>query len=425
MKNRFFWSTIPKIYEMILGLTIGIAVINYLGPEEQGKIGFIINLISITSFLFTLGIGPIYSRFISTIDNKKLISKRTHLNLGLRLLGFFIFFFIIEAIILLTKENLFLLSLPLVVGKLFTSLDLYSNIAEGSGNFKNYAISKIISLTLVTIFRVLCIYFEKDIFWIVASFFIQDFLLFFIYFLIYDRFSILGFSFCKKKSLIILSQNYKLALSSIVVGLFTQMDVVMISLFLDNSNAGEFYASTRLSTPLNFIAVLLISTYFQQLSKKWKNNRNDFFELVSFISGIMFYLYISIIIFTFFFGERIFFSFFNNQYTNSLNLFYIHISGLFFLFLGPISGRYLIIKQDYSSELNKTLMAAVFNIIFNLISLLFFKSTLLVAVSSATSYFIANYAYFIYKKDFSFIKAINRGLNINLLLKNYEKFKKL
>ncbi|EMH5955821.1 oligosaccharide flippase family protein [Proteus mirabilis] len=425
MKNRFFWSTIPKIYEMVLGLTIGIAIINYLGPEDQGKIGFIINLISIMSFLFTLGIGPIYSRFISVVNNKKLVLERTHLNLGLRLIGFFIFFFSIEAIILSTKENLLLLSLPLVIGKLFTSLDLYSNIAEGSGNFKKYAISKIISLTLVTLFRIYCLYFEKNIYWIVASFFIQDFLLFLIYFLMYDRFSVLGFTFCKKKSLIILTQNYKLALSSIVVGLFTQMDVVMISLLLDNISAGEFYASTRLSTPLNFIAVLLISTYFNELSKKWKHNKNSFFELISFISGIMFYIYLSILIFIYFFGEEIFFLFFNNEYTNSLNLFYIHISGLFFLFLGPISGKYLIIKKDYSSELSKTLIAAIVNILFNVISLLFFKSIFLVAISSVISYFIANYAYFIYKKDYQFIKSINQGFNIKLLIKNYEKFKKL
>lgn len=93
--------------------------------------------------------------------------------------------------------------------------------------------------------------------------------------------------------------------------------------------------------------------------------------------------------------------------------------------MGPISGKYLIIKKDYSSELSKTLIAAIVNILFNVISLLFFKSILLVAISSVISYFIANYAYFIYKKDYQFIKSINQGFNIKLLLKNYEKFKKL
>ncbi|EKK5423495.1 polysaccharide biosynthesis protein, partial [Enterobacter hormaechei] len=51
MKYQFFWSFTPKIYELLLNLTIGIAVINYLGPTEQGKIGFLINLCMLLSFL--------------------------------------------------------------------------------------------------------------------------------------------------------------------------------------------------------------------------------------------------------------------------------------------------------------------------------------------------------------------------------------
>ncbi|EFG1508966.1 polysaccharide biosynthesis protein, partial [Escherichia coli] len=58
MKYLFIWSLTPKLYELSLNLSIGIALINYLGPVEQGKIGFLINLCTLMSFLTTLGIGP-------------------------------------------------------------------------------------------------------------------------------------------------------------------------------------------------------------------------------------------------------------------------------------------------------------------------------------------------------------------------------
>ncbi|EHJ8054463.1 polysaccharide biosynthesis protein, partial [Escherichia coli] len=53
MKYLFIWSLTPKLYELSLNLSIGIALINYLGPVEQGKIGFLINLCTLMSFLTT------------------------------------------------------------------------------------------------------------------------------------------------------------------------------------------------------------------------------------------------------------------------------------------------------------------------------------------------------------------------------------
>ncbi|HAS0760572.1 TPA: polysaccharide biosynthesis protein, partial [Enterobacter hormaechei subsp. xiangfangensis] len=84
MKYQFFWSFTPKIYELLLNLTIGIAVINYLGPTEQGKIGFLINLCMLLSFLTTLGIGPVFSNFVSRSNNNNLISGKFKDSISLR-----------------------------------------------------------------------------------------------------------------------------------------------------------------------------------------------------------------------------------------------------------------------------------------------------------------------------------------------------
>lgn len=411
MKLLFFWSFSPKLYEMLLNLTVGISIINYLGPSEQGKIGFLINFCMLMSFLTTLGIGPVFSTFVSRSVNEKLIAERLKYNIALRFLGYVVFLLISISFILLLKKDLFFVAIPFLIGKLFFSFDIYYNLVEGKAKFKEYALSKFISLTIINLFRVYCIVQDKNIYWVAFSYFLTDFLTFFIYFIIYDKFKYFGFRFSYNRSLIILKANYKLALSTIVVSLFTQIDIVMIGATMGDKAAGEFYASTRLATPLVFISTIVISTFFSSLSRKWISNRDDYYDLISFVSGVVFFSYLIIVSIVTCFGYQIFYLFFSHEYKEAYGLFYIHILSVIFVLLGPITGKHLIIKKDYSAELNKTLLAAIINIILTFIIVFGFKNLYMIAVSTALSYMMANFGYFLLKRDWDFVLAILKGVN--------------
>ncbi|HDQ6843064.1 TPA: O174 family O-antigen flippase, partial [Escherichia coli O174:H8] len=157
MKYLFIWSLTPKLYELSLNLSIGIALINYLGPVEQGKIGFLINLCTLMSFLTTLGIGPVYSNFVSRSNNERLISNKFKENVTLRFLGYILFLLVSLLFLFFFKKELIYLSIPFLIGKLFFSFDIYYNLIEGKAGFKNYAISKFISLTCINVFRLYCV----------------------------------------------------------------------------------------------------------------------------------------------------------------------------------------------------------------------------------------------------------------------------
>ena len=411
MKYQFFWSFTPKIYELLLNLTIGIAVINYLGPTEQGKIGFLINLCMLLSFLTTLGIGPVFSNFVSRSNNNNLISGKFKDSISLRFCGYIIFLIICFLFIYIIKPNLIVLAIPFLLGKLFFSLDIYYNFVEGQGRFKDYAISKFFSLTLINGFSLYCVDQKLDVFWVAVSYFLTDFLTFFMYFILYDKLQLFGLRFNYKKSLVLLKINYKLALSTIVISLFTQLDIIIIGAVLGDREAGEFYASTRLATPLVFISAIVVSTFFSSLSKKWMQNKWEYYELLSFISGGVALIYIMIVVVTVFAGKDIFYMFFSKEYTSAFNLFLIHIASLIFVFLGPISGKHLIIQRNYAAELNKTFIASVINVVLTLIAVFVYQNLYLVALSTATGYMIANFGYFIYKKDWPFIFSLFRGMN--------------
>ncbi len=47
MKKAIYWQTFLKVSTILINLTVGVAVINYHGPEQQGKLSYSINLSSL------------------------------------------------------------------------------------------------------------------------------------------------------------------------------------------------------------------------------------------------------------------------------------------------------------------------------------------------------------------------------------------
>lgn len=113
--------------------------------------------------------------------------------------------------------------------------------------------------------------------------------------------------------------------------------------------------------------------------------------------------------------------FFSSEYKASYDLFLIHIVGLIFVLLGPLTGKHLIIKKDYGAEFSKTLLAAIVNIVLTSIAVLKYENLNLVAISTLISYMIANFGYFIVTKDWLLIKAIFNGVNPLFLVKYAKK----
>ncbi|MCV5245557.1 polysaccharide biosynthesis protein, partial [Escherichia coli] len=86
------------------------------------------------------------------------ISNKFKENVTLRFLGYILFLLVSLLFLFFFKKELIYLSIPFLIGKLFFSFDIYYNLIEGKAGFKNYAISKFISLTCINVFRLYCIY---------------------------------------------------------------------------------------------------------------------------------------------------------------------------------------------------------------------------------------------------------------------------
>ncbi|WP_413516835.1 oligosaccharide flippase family protein [Photobacterium phosphoreum] len=409
MLNRIIYGVSSKSIDIIYSIVIGIMIINYLGPEEQGRIAFINNLSLFFSFFITLGLNSIYT-IICGSNNINIIKNRYGYYSGLRALGFLAFMIVMLVIIYTTKPDVVLIALPILVSKFFVSLNLYQSIVDGRGKFKEYTISQFISLVITSMIVIFCIKNNYGVIAIASTFLIKEALSFFVFYFLFDDGKYFKISFNSNKYKTIFRRSSKLMLSSIVVGLFTQIDILMIGWFISDSSAGVYSASTRLTTPLNFISVIFVAIFISSLIEKYKNRKTEYYHLISLIVSSLFSIYIVIVLFVYYFGGDFYFKIFSHQYSESLSLYYIHILGLFFIFLGGITGNHLVIIKDYDSELKKTIYAACLNIILNFIGI-YYKNLEIIAISSVVSYALANFLFFITYKDRLFFKSLIKGFN--------------
>nr|WP_305423033.1 oligosaccharide flippase family protein [Photobacterium leiognathi] len=414
MLNKIIFGISSKSVDIIYSLVIGIMIMNYLGPEEQGKIAFINNLSLFLSFFLTLGLNSIFTVICGS--NKNIVVRKRYGNYaGLRLIGFLIFSVIIFSVIYITKPDVLLISVPIILSKFFVALNLYPSIVDGRSKFKEYTISQFISLSITSSLVVFLIKNDYSTLAIAMTFFCKELLSFIVFYILYDKGKYFSLTLNNKSAVVVFRKSSKLMLSGVVIGLFTQVDILMIGWFISDSQAGIFSASTRFTTPLNFISLIVVSMFISNLIIEYKSNKDNYYRKISLIISILLWAYLIIISFVYIFGSEVFFTIFSIQYLESLKLFYINIIGLIFIFLGAVTGNHLVISKDYSAELRKTFYAAILNVTLNCIGI-YFNSLAVIAISSVLSYALANLLFFVFYKDKLFFIAMIRGCNLFLPL---------
>ncbi len=125
LKN-FSWMMIENIVKILIGFTVTIYVVRYLGPKDFGLLSYALSIVGILQPFTTLGLDAILFRNI--IKNKQDEKTLLYTALILRLITSIFFVIIVIYIIYIFNEKnniyLYLISL-LLLGLVFNSFDVY------------------------------------------------------------------------------------------------------------------------------------------------------------------------------------------------------------------------------------------------------------------------------------------------------------
>jgi len=409
MSKHIVLQLLFRITNILLNLSVGISIINYLGPNAQGQLAFAINTVGMLTFLTTLGIGPHYSKVVSNANCMNDINEIKSILLFLRAIGCF-FLSIIVAIFIsfFSKESLANLIAIIILARFTFALNIYHDIFEGKGLMDKSAIINIVVAILVAIFRCACIFYDLGLHYVAFSYVLEQILTLLISRRYLSEYRYLPIRIDVHKSKLVFLKVFPLCMSSIVISVFTQIDIFLIGIIRGETEVGIYSSALKVVTPLYFFGSLVMSVYFNRLNRLYISNEKDFHNKISILSGVLILSSIIISILIYIFGDELYKFLFDVKFHSGVDIFKWLIFVLPFVYLGPVTGKYLIITGDYKTEFNKTCVACLINIVLGVLLIPTWGGEG-AAIGTVISYFFANYGFlFLNKKNRKLLNDINR-----------------
>lgn len=371
------WLVISQIIASICGFIWTILTARYLGVHDYGILAFAISLTGILAFTVDFGISTHIVRHISTDYN----SAPKYLGNALPLKSIFALgSFILTLIILLLMKSdkitimitlLFAIEMIIVsfIGLLHGAFQ-----AVEKGKYQGISIT-LINLTLLA-FILISVYANFGIFGIAISYLTTNIIgliytyLAFIKHVTKPKFELDTF-FCKK--IVLLSLPF--ALTGLLYSIYYSIDVVMLTNLVGNYATGIYNATYKLISVLALFYSIYGAVIFPVMSRFYNDDKK--LLIISYEKSIKYLMLIMIPLATgiMFYSTDIIYLIYGHEYDASAPVLSILIWTVCLLFVNGAGNNLLNASHKEVTVTKIYLIAAIFNVILNLIMIPYFSYT--------------------------------------------------
>ncbi|WP_370607201.1 flippase [Citrobacter werkmanii] len=396
--SNLFWLLSDRVFMLVFQLSLFSAIKRLYGLDTLGEWATITNLSQLLLSFFLLGIDVIVVKRIVEDPNKA--GNEIGSALFLQFLGIVAYTLSMIAIVYFAYSHMeyaiFFLSIILISNllSLFSKVIYFHYSALVESKYRAFTI--ILSITLSYIYLWMCIYFEWYVFYAYLLFYVfQGVLSVIIYFYwfkpgckwVVDRHTVK----------IYFSLGMKLIISTVSVSLFAQCDVLLLEHLVGTNETGAFSAALRISAIWFMCAGIIGNAFFPKIVQLANRNENDAFLFLEWICGAVSLLTVIASIVVTFLAPFIMKILYGEGMLLSSRILSIHIWTSLFIFLGAFSSKWLYAKNWINLDIYKTVIAAILNVILNIIFIPIYGA-IGAAIVSMISYCIANFIFFLFIK---------------------------
>jgi len=213
----------------------------------------------------------------------------------------------------------------------------------------------------------------------------------------------------------LLKESWPLLLSAITVILYMKIDQVMLGEMVDDYTVGVYSAALRLSEVWYVLPVILMSSTLPAIIEAKKISKDVYYSKLQKLFDFLTWLSIGISFCVTYLGGTIVELLYGNQYTAAIDILIIHIWASVFVFLGVVSGQYLLVENLTRIAFYRTTFGAIVNIGLNLLLIPKYGG-IGAAISTLISYFSANLATVFFKRAHGILPLYLNSFNILRLL---------
>tara|TARA_Y100000590_G_scaffold470726_1_gene668663 strand:- start:130997 stop:132253 length:1257 start_codon:yes stop_codon:yes gene_type:complete len=384
------WLGLEKVLRILFSLVATFFVARELGAEKFGALNYIFGLVLITSTIANLGFDSLLVREVSLqeFSKRKLVIscfkiKSIVIFVGIAFLALFMSYLDPSPL----EKSLFIPFVLVLFLSAFQVFEFYFlAVTESRLSVSAYFWGGI----LANLGKIIGLYFGVDLVFIaymyVLEYFVSGFLM---YFYFYKNTSEDSKEIKEGTIKAILMDSLPLVLAGVSVMIYMKIDQIMLRSFLGLREVGEYSAAVKLSEGIYFIPVVIVGSYFSKWVKEYKFG-DDYLRSVEKVVSFLMLVAFSYMSFIWIFGDYVVNILYGDQYLKTAEILRLHTISAFFVFLGVVSSKVLILKNLEKIVFYMSLIGAALNICLNLYFIPNFGGEG-AAVATILSYFFSGY----------------------------------
>ena len=312
------WIIGGKLINMLLQFIVSLATARYLGPSNLGIINYVAAYVSFFSSIASLGLAVVDIKEIA--EGEKNANDVVWTSIWMRLAVAVLSSMCIILLMYFTnKDNDLIIIIALLqsISIVFSAFDTINYYFEAKLLAKWESIAGIISYCGMSIFRIILLIKNANIFWFAFATSVDMIILTIALFVFYIKQE--GFSPCFNVELgkALFQQSYHYMIAGLITIIYSQIDKVMLANMVDETAVGLYTAALTVSTSWSVVSSALTRSISPILYKKAKQDRQLYLRRMRQSYAIVFWLNAAIAIVCTIFAKEIILILFGREYVNA------------------------------------------------------------------------------------------------------------
>lgn len=366
--SNLTWLSVDRVVRLFGAVIINAWLTRYLGPERNGIFGYALAFVGIFSPLAVMGMDNIVIRdIVCDLRNKDEILGSAFL---LRLIASVVtIFLVVVAILVLRPEDkaMQVMVMMLSVGFIFQSFDVIDYWFQSQVQSKYIVYAKNSAFFLLGAVKIICLLIGADLFvFVVANtveFIVASIGLIFVYTQTGQSIRLWKIKLERAKTL--LRDSWPIIITQLALFAQSRIDQVMIGEFMTTKDVGLYSAAQKISEPLSFIPMIIISSVFPVLVKTKEWSEKEYYSRLTNLYRLMFILSMAICIPFAIFSKSIVFLLYGDQFAASAWILSFVIWTRFYAFYGVARSVYISAENLFRHSLISSLAGVSVSILSN------------------------------------------------------------
>lgn len=285
------WIVGCKIAQSVLSFIVTMLTARFLGPSNYGLVSYAASIVAFVAPIVQLGLGNIQvQELVNDKENEGKIVGTT------LCFSFFSAIFCYIGIISFAmianaseQETIIVCALYGII-LFFQGAELIQYWFQANYLSKYASIVSLIAFFLVTIYKVILLIIQADIYLFAVANAIDYFIILLALLGVYKHLGgrKLSFSFVLGRKMLAKSRYYIVA--NMMVAIFSQADRIMLKLMIDDASTGIYSAAMSCAGLANFVFIAIIDSFRPLIYENYKISHDKFEHSVSQLYSIIIYL---------------------------------------------------------------------------------------------------------------------------------------